>query len=270
MWLCEVTRRPVEVDTCLECALHHRAPSCPLDYLVLRKLAREIRDDEGVELLRATGFPVVRVTSLIGCPRAAWYELHNVQPDPEPPSRLWARLRGTIFHEALLPRDGALTERRLAVFVKGVAFVTGRVDWYDPTSETLVDIKTVSRRARWDRANGGFKEFEIKANPRHVQQLRLYKWLLEENGYPVTSARLLYLSMQQTKSIPVELTLDGVEEFVLDTLSRITAETPPPPVPPEGEGWRCSYCPYGDCPSNANSSIRRPREELADPFAELF
>jgi len=228
-----------------------------MDYLVLKALAEQQEEEEALQLLRSTGFPVVRVTSLLGCPRAAWYELNGVQADLEPPSRQWARLRGTLFHKALLDDSEEFTERRLAYFVKEAgAYVTGRVDWYNPKTATLVDLKTVSQKARWDVENGGYKEFDVRLNPRHVKQLNLYAWLLDKNGYPVETARVVYISMGQVKTFSIVVdTAPYVEEFIVRQLQAITAPVAPPERPPEGSKWLCKYCAYSACISNENTNL---------------
>ena len=102
-WLCEVTGQPVLLATCLECARHRQQPACPFPPTILRALAHSLAGEAELVELRALAaeakVALLRVTSLLGCTRQAWYALHSPAP-LEKPNRHWARLRGTIFHAA--------------------------------------------------------------------------------------------------------------------------------------------------------------------------
>jgi len=103
IWLCETTGQPIPLHDCLECAEHRQVPVCPFPPTVLKALANSLRGDDGLlealALAKRAGVALLRVTSLLGCTRQAWYALQG--PGPlEKPSEHWARLRGTIFHAA--------------------------------------------------------------------------------------------------------------------------------------------------------------------------
>jgi hypothetical protein len=89
-WLCEVSARPVPLHDCLECARHRLLPACPFPPTLLKALARSMEGDaelaEARALARRAGVAVLRVTSLLGCTRQAWYGLHG-PPPLEKPSR---------------------------------------------------------------------------------------------------------------------------------------------------------------------------------------
>ena len=104
IWLCEITGRAIPLHDCLECAEHRQVLTCPFPPTVLKALANSMRGDDGLleaqALAQRAGVALLRVTSLLGCTRQAWYYLHG-RPLLEKPSEHWSRLRGTIFHAAL-------------------------------------------------------------------------------------------------------------------------------------------------------------------------
>ena len=121
-WLCEVSAQPVSLAECLACSRRRAQVRCPFVPSILKALANSRGGDEGLETLkgvsRATGWPILRATSLVGCPRKAWYERHEGRP-LEKPSDHWARLRGVIFHAAMQRVAGAdaMSESRLSTVV---------------------------------------------------------------------------------------------------------------------------------------------------------
>ncbi len=151
-WLCEITGQPVPLHDCLACAEHRQAPACPFPPTMLRALANSMQGDdtlaEAKALARAKNVALLRVTSLLGCTRQAWYGQHG-RPLLEKPSDHWSRLRGTIFHAALesLAGEDAIAETRLITSLEELgarAWIAGKVDHYDPTLRLLTDYKTIS------------------------------------------------------------------------------------------------------------------------------
>lgn len=247
LWLCEVTGEPVALHDCLACARERRRPACQFNPAILRALANAQEPDEVLEVLGQLGFPIIRVSSLVGCPRKAWYERTSGRP-LEKPSEHWARLRGTIFHEALARLGEGLVERRLVNVVRDgslSAVVSGRVDGYDPATGILHDYKT---------SNGvsGFASLPLE---HHRRQLWMYAWLLAQNGFPPLAAiRVIYITMKEVVSADCPLPPDmaKVEEMVVSRVR--TVLNPDAPAARPDEAWECRYCPFTQCPANARRS----------------
>ena len=197
LWLCEETRRPVPLHDCLECARHRCRPACPFPPTMLRALAKSMEGDaelvEAKALAKRAGVALLRVTSLLGCTRQAWYGLGG-PPPLERPSRHWSRLRGSIFHAALesLAGEETVAEARLVTSLEpfGVqAWIAGKVDHYDPVTGQISDYKSVNSFGK-KLANLGLPK------QHHVAQLWIYGWLLGKSGYPYpATGRLIYMDM---------------------------------------------------------------------------
>jgi hypothetical protein len=259
LWACEVTDQGVTVQACLACARERLVPACPLTHTLLSALAASHEVEPALEALKAVGYPIIRVTSLTGCAREAWYGLNETPAALEKPGRKWARLRGTIFHAGLERVAAGMPERRFFTFLPEVAtFVTGRVDGYDPATGRLEDYKTIDRKRRWDKHAGGYVLQKMHGPlDHHVEQLRLYVWLLARNGYPVTESRIVYLAMAEIETfdvpVPGVAELAQLEEEVIIHARAIVGAQAPPPMPQEA--WNCRFCRYAQCPSNANPTV---------------
>lgn len=254
-WLCEVTGQPTPLATCLECARHRQQPACPFPPTILRALARSLAGEAELVELRAlaaeAGVALLRVTSLLGCTRQAWYALHGPAP-LETPGRHWARLRGTIFHAALesLAGEDAVAEVRLVARLEdaGVrAWVSGKIDHYDPLTRTALDYKTIN----------SFGKALTSLNlpkPQHRRQLWLYAWLLAENGYPPPLAgRVTYMDMHTVLSVDVAMpNADGLartREYAVGKARAITECGSSGPPGDAVEDWLCRYCTHVErCP----------------------
>lgn len=253
-WLCQMTGEPVTAKDCLRCAEQGNRPGCPFTPAILRALAKANEPDPVLENLQRIGYPVIRVSSLVGCPRKAWYE-RTVGRPLERPMEHWARLRGSIFHSAFEDMGNGLVEKRFTTFLYDPpVFVSGRVDGYDPETGTLYDYKTVNAKARWDRTLKKYVTFTLK-EPRshHTAQLRLYAWLLWKNGYDIPSRmRLVYITMAHVTSFdlvpPTMEEMQDIESEVTEKARIIVADDAPPAEP--DEDWECRYCPFTQCPKH--------------------
>ena len=256
VWLCEVTKQPVAYAACIACARRRERPSCPYPPHLLSALYAANQPDDVVEGIRHTGYPVVRVSTLLGCKRQAWLGRTAGYP-LETPTDHWARLRGSLIHRAIEEMGGdaeGLAEQRLTTFVWDdtvAAFVSGRVDAYSIASRTLFDFKTVNT------GKGGLSGMQLP-KPRHVKQLHLYSWLLAQNGYPPpTAIRVAYMTMGDLRTVdaPVlpEDELDQVRDQVLRVLRDILAPNPPPARPVEA--WECHFCSFTQCPTHKGSKV---------------
>jgi CRISPR/Cas system-associated exonuclease Cas4 (RecB family) len=242
LWLCEVTEEPVSERACLACAQARLQPACPFNAALLKALAAAQRPDATLCGLHQTGYPVLRVSSLTGCARQGWYAL-RAEPRLETPGAYWARLRGTIFHHALEGMGDGHVERRLVAFVydaEVAAFVSGRIDGYDPETGVLHDYKTT-------------RCLPTRVSEHHRRQVELYAWLLHRNGFGLpTHIRILYISMANVKSfdvpVPTPDQLDALETDLLDHIHRLLAAEPPEAMP--REPWECKYCAFTQCPAH--------------------
>jgi len=262
-WLCEVSHEAVESSACLQCALQRRKPGCQLDYAVLKAIEAANQPDDTVEALRQV-YPVIRVTSLTGCLRKAWYQANGFDEDLVPPSVYWARTRGTIFHEYFERYLGGvgMVEKRLTYFVRQVeAFVSGRVDFYNLESGALVDFKTIALKKTWRKSLSRYAvKYLDTPYDSHVQQLSIYSWLLTRSGYPVNSMRLVYMSMDHSQVFDVPVPdVEAVETSVIEKLQTILAAR----QPDAEAGWLCKYCTFGMCEHNQNDNIQKRVDNAA-------
>ena len=254
VWLCEVSKEPVTYAACLACARAVQQPECPFPPHLIAALHAANQPDDVVESIRHTGYPVIRVSSLLGCKLKSWLGRREGFP-LETPRDHWARLRGTLIHKAIeeMGMDAqGLTEKRLSAFVwddQVAAFVTGRVDAYDMESRTLFDFKTINV------GRGGLSGMTLP-RPRHVKQLQLYAWLLARNGYPPPKQiRIVYMTMADLRTevapAPDEAELDQIHQRVLITLQEILSDQAPPEKPPEA--WECKFCHFSKCSKSQKS-----------------
>ena len=257
-WLCEVTGQPVPLAACLECARHRQQQACPFPPTILRALARSLAGEAELVELRTlaaeAGVALLRVTSLLGCTRQAWYGLHGAAP-LETPGRHWARLRGTIFHAALesLAGEDAVAEVRLVARLDadrhaGVrAWVSGKIDHYDPLTRTALDYKTINSFGK------AMTSLDLP-KPQHRRQLWLYSWLLVENGYaPPLAGRVTYMDMHTVLSVDVAMPdaegLARTREYAVGKARAITEAGPEGPPGDAVEDWLCRYCTHVErCP----------------------
>jgi CRISPR/Cas system-associated exonuclease Cas4 (RecB family) len=206
-------------------------------------------------LAQQAGVTVLRVSSLTGCTRQAWYRIKQHTP-LEKPSRHWARLRGTIFHRALEDMAGkeVVTERRFVVSLQPFGadvWIAGQVDNYDPTTGTLTDLKTINTFGR------SLHKMDLPQE-HHKVQLWIYGWLLAQSGwsYP-EAAQIIYVDMGRVRKTEVPLpTPDGqalIERRLVEKARAITeADDAGPQGDPRAE-WMCRYCLFKQgCPDRDN------------------
>ncbi len=250
LWLCDVTREPVAPDTCFACSRNGRPNACSFTPPILEALRSSMRSDNGLRaaynLAAQQGKTVLRVSSLTGCTRQAWYKLTQGTP-LETPSRHWARLRGTIFHKALesMAEKSALAEYRLLVDLGpwGVpVIIAGMVDHYDPATRTLTDLKTINT---WKK----LEKLEDLPYQHHVAQLWMYAWLLEKDGagYP-ERMQITYMTMGDIRTVPVDLPDEkarrAVEARIIDKAKAIVEANDAGPEGDPRKDWQCRYCLY--------------------------
>ncbi len=265
LWLCDVTKQPVATDDCLACSRNGRPNSCSFTPPILEALRASMKSDPALKAIHSLaaqqGVTVLRVSSLTGCTRQAWYRLTQGTP-LETPSRHWARLRGVIFHKALesMAEKSVLAEQRFVVDLRafGVdAWIAGMVDHYDPATGVLTDLKTMNA---WKRLSS----YPDLPREHHIAQVWIYGWLLEKAGlgYPRAMA-ITYMTMGDIRTVPVPLPTPEGRQFVearIVAKARAIVEADPT-LGPKGdprEAWQCRYCLYKTaCPDRRKSEKKK-------------
>jgi len=261
LWLCDVTKQPVAADDCLACSRNGRPNACSFTPPILEALRSSMKGDPALKAIHSLaaqqGVTVLRVSSLTGCTRQAWYRLTQGIP-LETPSRHWARLRGTIFHKALesMAEKSVLAEQRFVVDLRSfgvAAWIAGMVDHYDPTTRVLTDFKTMNA---WKRLSS----YPDLPREHHIAQVWIYGWLLEKAGlgYPRSMA-ITYMTMGDIRTVPVPMPTPEGRQFVearIVAKARAIVEADPT-IGPKGdprEAWQCRYCLYkAACPDRRKS-----------------
>ena len=196
-------------------------------------------------LAQQAGATVLRVSSLTGCTRQAWYRITQHTP-LEKPGRHWARLRGTIFHRALENMAGKdiVAERRFVVSLQPFGadvWIAGQVDNYDPANGRAhrpEDDQHASDAVctRW-------------TCPRNITRSSSGStaWLLAQSGWPYPdAAQIIYVDMGKVRKTDVPLpTPDGqvmIERRLVEKAKAIAeADDAGPQGDPRAE-WMCRYC----------------------------
>jgi hypothetical protein len=134
----------------------------------------------------------ISVTGLLKPPRmATMTRRHQAEIETDASSRTWS-LFGKAIH-AYVARDaksGDITERTLSVELHGLTLF-GTPDYYDAETKTLYDYKVTGVASTYD----GVKE-------EWQQQLNIYAWMLEREGFPVEhlKVQVIYRDFMDSKS----------------------------------------------------------------------
>ena len=255
--ICSATNREVSMDYCKSCALDIPSP-CGFDYALIKRIHDALQPRDGVH-----------VTDLVGCLKRTWYE--ETEPLPERPSDVMYRILGTATHALLEDEQDENLITELPLEYEGIV---GRVDAYYPTSDTLIDLKTT----RWLMpAKLPYGDHELQVN--------VYRWLLENNGYPVNRMFLHYIDLSgpskcRTCKLPLTkepegficpkcgkearnahhgtaminvpfMLMDEVEEFVLSRKEALLESLETGAAPEATPGFLCNYCQfYKVCPDS--------------------
>jgi hypothetical protein len=117
---------------------------------------------------------MISATSLTSCPRKL--KLSRTRNYYAEPSKLYYATRGALYH-AFLEADfpDVTTEKRIFKWVRkgehAPWLISGRLDYYDHTTKTIEDFKTMADKGTWVIFNQGVKQ-------EYVKQLNTYRWLL--------------------------------------------------------------------------------------------
>lgn len=144
------------------------------------------------------------------------------------------RLLGQAMHYIIDKNTGDnVIKDRLEVFINDY-YVTGKPDYFDPNTGTLLDYKVTSAWTLVFNPEQGKKEWS--------EQINVYAWLLSKLGYEVNNAKIIAIlrdwnAREQQKNLDypinsiqtIEIPLwteDEQEKFITDKLSEINTFSP--------------------------------------------
>jgi len=157
------------------------------------------------------------------CPRYGFYqETQGDIRDGRTTAKLWL---GRAIHE-----KSFLKEKEIELRAEGII---GRIDEYDPDTNTLVEKKTTNKI--------GF------VPSHHRLQLEYYFWLLNKNGKPVNDCWLLYIQLNPPafRFVPVyPREMEIIEKEILEKAKVIRQALDNKKKPPQNISWLCDYCSY--------------------------
>lgn len=141
--------------------------------------------------------------------------------------------------------------------------ISGGVDdiWITPSqSLIIVDYKSTSKEGKIEKL--GDSPWEKQ----YTRQLGVYRWLLEKNGFTVsTTGYLVYANADKTRSefqnklefettiIPVETTVDWIQPTLREIKKCLTKKDLP------SVGSQCEYCPYREAAGKKLQSVHFKR-----------
>jgi hypothetical protein len=236
------------------------------------------------------------VTTLLGCPRK-WRLMQSEAYWLRPADNWWA-FRGQLMHGISATAAGddpdALAEVRFsipALTSSGYVVISGQPDLVYTDRRHLVDYKTTrsvpgpwrtwscpetarsSGRARFLGGCGGWiartatagtrprpsARSARRAYPRHIEQVSLYRLLLEENGLPVESAEIVYQDMERQVRVPVDLLPLESARTLLEERLRLHTTPELADILRDPEAlWECDFCPVrAACERRHGSAVGR-------------
>lgn len=233
--ICCQDGQPKPFDDCInEC----RGGRCEHPLPILMSMSRETEKRADVEYSSST---------LSQCPRQ--FILARRNDYYENPDDYYARWMGTLGHlavESSGPYEGVTQEVRYSHTIKvdGVDFeLSGQPDWFHAESGVLDDYKYTGYPPREPREE-------------HEAQLNVYAWLLENNGLPVETARVIYLhpksrstgKRQTTYNVPL-WSEDAVERYIVERLRphaqyQRDGNLIKLGLDPVRDGWKAAFCPF--------------------------
>ena len=233
--ICCQDGKPKSFDQCIGTC---RAGGCEHPLPILMSMSRETEKRAGVGYSSST---------LSQCPRQ--FVLMARNDFYEDPNDHYAKWMGTLGHlavEASGPYEGITQEVRYlsTISVDGVDFeLSGQPDWYDEERGILDDYKYTGYPP-----NGPREE--------HEAQLNVYAWLLENNGLPVETARVIYLhpksrstgKRQATYFVPL-WTTEAVERYIVEKLRphaqyQRDGNLVKLGLDPIKDAWKAQFCPF--------------------------
>ena len=208
----------------------------------------------------ADRIPAVHVSDLVySCPRKAYYA--HTKPaalNMKSAITLWT---GIMLHETPLTENCEMT-----LEWEGIV---GTIDEYDPVSQMLIDKKTTRNVPEY--YNRSRKEKVVSLRSSHLTQLEYYRVLLEENGYPVREAGIIYIDVGESAMAfgraKFSRPMDEVKAEMLARRDVIKYALDNRELPPYDNSvkWFCmGYCNHQqDCALNVN-----PPDRMTGEFTE--
>jgi len=294
--ICEVSGEQCSPEECLACAhslingCQHTAP------MLAYYLAGRRPDNFGLT-----------ITTLQSCARKV--QLKQQVDYWEKPEALWALARGTSLHTSFAAAakaacPTAIVEQRFSLPVccdDDFVMVSGEPDLFYPEQGHLVDYKTTIAAPRPrvvyvcletgevvlegasrskkpfacpscggnHRLDEARRELPAEARPKNIQQVQLYALLLQENGFDVRTAELVYMDMKGSTRISVPLLPANEAWAELEGLvrkHRVTSNNLAPVLTNSDETWECNYCPVKGACDDALYESQKESELLSEIF----
>jgi len=82
--------------------------------------------------------------------------------------------------------------------------------------------------------------------PNHQSQVSIYAYMLAQNGVEIHSAEIVYLDMERTLRLPIELISPAeIEQTLAERLPAFLSKELPSPLEPVNgkDSWECDFCP---------------------------
>jgi len=82
--------------------------------------------------------------------------------------------------------------------------------------------------------------------PNHIRQVSIYAYMLAQNGVEIHSAEIVYLDMERTLRLPIELIPpEEIDTLLAERLPAFLSQAFPAPLEPINgkDPWECDYCP---------------------------
>jgi len=202
---------------------------------------------------------------------------NQARPDEITASMICSQCLRKVVFEKLFPywrkpqtRTDLIIEERYRVQVSKDS-ISGQIDMYTKSTKTLVDFK--SFKSSYNGIPSVVREG--RARDSHVQQVQIYKYLLEKNNIPVENIKIAYITLGGvyvtgetytfTKTMkgeviseeyslePIEIMPnEKIEEYIKPRLKQLKEgmEKKEPnilPVIEKGNEWLCRFCENVGC-----------------------
>ena len=272
-FVCDATELPVDIPECLACARRGALSGCHQTAPVIAGIVRGLRPaDFGLT-----------VTTLIGCLRKArlmqtepyWLKpsesywsyrgqlMHGVAAQyadeadqiiaEQSLSIVIETLTGTLVEVSGQPDLVLLDQKHLIDFKTTKSVPTGWRAYVCPETDQVISEGPYALRRKFvecphcTQGQHEVKAIEVISAPRakvqHVLQVSLYRLLLQQHGYPVETAEIIYMDMDTQRRVPVDLLpLEEAERYLRERVTLAVQTDLPPVLTAPDEIWECSYC----------------------------
>jgi len=201
---------------------------------VLEGIKKMLQDNEDTTDL-------VRVTSVLGCPRKVFFEKTIGPAEYVYPAKVYPMFRGTIAHSVMeaFPVKDSIDEKRFIKEYNGIKF-TGKPDRILISEKKIQDYKTTVEIPAFGRAKKS-----------HEEQLNFYRWLISDE-HTIDKLEVIYISMKDAKSINVRVWEDYEIGAFLDKKVKLLKNVKNGIIEPYKESPLCPYCDFrSECKDRA-------------------